>query len=126
MHGEILMENRELVLEDYFKLRLLLNRTNLVRDQKTEVEFNVIQNGDSDYRLIATLSGIENPKHVELCESRAIIRWKSAGHTSLIYLEEFCAKFLKQNLMPNFSKKEMNKAVSSLKKELQSLGISAQ
>lgn len=117
------MENREKISADYFELRVLLNRTNLVRNQKTEVQFIIIKKTASDYSLMATLSGLTNPKFMELCEMSTEKYWMPSGYSGLIYLETFCAEFLQRNLGFKSSKDDINKVAQNLKTELQTLGI---
>lgn len=117
------MENRESVLADYFKLRLLLNRTNLVRDQRTEIDFEAHQTKPFEYKLVATLKGLKNPRHLELCRRSQARRWESSEYSGLIYLEDFCVTFLKKSLGQDFTYDDIRIAVDLLKKELQNLGI---
>lgn len=49
------MENRENIVSDYLKLRVLLNRSNVLKNQKTEVFFMIKNYGDGHYSLVATL-----------------------------------------------------------------------
>lgn len=117
------MENRELVLAGYFKLRLLLNRTNLVRDQKTELVLEAIRKGDLDYRLIATLKGVKNSKYIELCKTSLIERWEPSEFSGLFSLEDFCASYLRQHLPRRSSFEVVKTMVQGLQAELRSLGI---
>lgn len=117
------MENRELVLADYFKLRLLLNRTNPVRDQKTEIVFEVLKNGDSDYRLIATLRGVKDPRYIELCKKSMLKPWRPSGFSGLFSLEEFCTSYLHRHLQDINSFEATRILVQELQAELRSLGI---
>ena len=116
------MENREHVLDDYFKLRVMLNRTNLIRDQKTEIEF-IVLNLAKGYSLVATLQGVKDPKHIELCTTDGRGIWMSSGYSGLFDLEEFCSAFIRRNLNRKFSLEDAKMVVTSLKKELKDLGI---
>ena len=117
------MENRELVVAEYFKLKLLLNRTNLVRDQKTEVIFEFIQKGEYDFGLIATLSGIYNPKHIELCATMGARGWRPSEYSGLYDLEEACATYLNEK-KTNIANIESHQAAAKrLHVELGKLGI---
>lgn len=113
-----------MVLADYFKLRILLNRTNLIRDEKTEVEFRVLIKGASDGSLMATLIGVSDPKYIELCKIGSRGSWVPAGYSGLGYLEDFCVSFLRKGTQVGSSGKEFQEILVKLKKELQSLGIS--
>ena len=117
------MENRELIMADYFKLRLLLNRTNLVRDQKTEIVFEALKKGALDYRLIATLKGVRNPKHIELCKTTSRQSWLSSDFSGLFALEEFCASYLRRRLQTQSSFETVQTTVRNLQTELRNLGI---
>jgi hypothetical protein len=108
------MENREHVIADYFKLRLMLNRTTPIRNQSTEIEFLILKK-NLGHSLIATLSGVRAPKHIELCNQHGRGRWKAAEYSGLNYLENYCAIFLRNNLSDNPSRKETDACVYALK-----------
>lgn len=117
------MENRDAVLADYFNLRLILNRTNLVRNQKTEIVLQALRKGAFEYRLIATLAGVSNPKYLELCKTNAFSRWEASEHSGLFWLEEFCASYLEASVGTSDSLEEIVTATKQLHNELRSLGI---
>lgn len=122
------MENRNAVVGDYFKLRLLLNRTNLVRDQKTEIVFEAKRVSDFDYRIIATLEGVKDPKYIELCKRSVLGGWEPSEHSGLFSLEDFCVSFITKEMkkigFSDLIEEEVHKTVKKLQNELRNLGIS--
>lgn len=118
------MENRANIASDYFKLRLMLNKTNLRTNEKTEIEFVILGGGKLAFVLVATLVGINKPKSLELCKVNQIGFWKSSGFAGLPDLEDFCANFLNKNMLSQSTLQELKEVSLALRDQLQNLGIS--
>lgn len=118
------MENREQVVADYFKLRVLLNRSNSKSNQKTEIDFIVHQNEPGKFVLFAALTGVQNAKMIEICHRTARLGWEGSGYSGLFACEDFCTSFLKKGTNPGATINDFKALTAHLMRDLRSLGIS--
>jgi hypothetical protein len=88
------MERSEIV-QEYFQLIVLLNRTNKLPDEKTKLHFTIIKKKDEEL-LFAYLIH-PGPKQL-LCHKSGKYKWVSSGFTQQIYFERYCAEFLDKHV----------------------------
>ena len=91
-----IMENRSEIVRELFDLRVLLNKSNIVANEKTELVFYIIEpkiNNDS-VQFIARLKGSHNQSLVVLAEKVRKDIWKMSKFHHFYYLREFCVKEL--------------------------------
>ena len=118
------MENRENVVAEYFQLRVLLNKTNLRKDEKTEVVFLLRHNQEGDVCLVAALAKISPSKAIEICGKPRNGSWRGSEYSGLFYLEDYCAKFLNSGASAKSEASEIEILILDLDKNLRNLGIS--
>ncbi len=83
------MDDRKLIVNEYYKLSVLLNRSNKEPNLKTEVRF-LIRSLSNQTQFVATLRG-EGTTLIQLCTSELNFRWEQSGFSGLKNLEKFCA-----------------------------------
>ena len=124
------MENRDAIVLEYFKLKLMFNRGNKTANQKTEPCFDIIS--VSNFELIFVFGVFNELPHrsIGLCTRDKQGRWKRAGFLELNNLENYCADFLndqqeKIGLSDSkiLSKSQREFLCDLLTKKLRSLGI---
>lgn len=114
------MEYRDKVVEELFKLRIALNRSNPKNDQRTELKFKIQKSLKMELRaeFVACLEGIKNPAFLVLSYKRVDI-WVEPNSNQFPYLAEFCTKKLNR-LSKN---KEDTNIVEQIQNQLRTLGI---
>ncbi len=125
------MENRSLVTKDYFKLRILLNRTNKRSNEKTNIRF-LIQKSEFKWRFVATLDQ-KGSSIIELCSYGSENSWDESGFSGLQALENFCCtnldkyqKIMGINDMRLSSESKVSDLVTKITDKLRDLLISEQ
>jgi hypothetical protein len=125
------MDQRKLIVADYFKLYVLLNRSNKHRNEKTSLKFEFIFESADQLIFVASLEGSSNDAKIQLCHYDLEAAWIGSGYSSLNYFENFCAENFNEGfnfLKINFKKRkpnleEMNHMMNRIKKELRGLGF---
>ncbi len=124
------MENREAIVAEYFKLKLMFNRGNKTANEKTEPQFAIVS--VSNFELIFAFGLFNELPHrsIGLCKRDIRKFWHKAGFLELRNLEEYCAYVLNEqqkklgfNESKILSKSQQNTLCDDLTKKLRSLGI---
>ena len=89
------MENRKEVIQEYFKLRVFLNKANLKSNEKTELDFEVRRIPKSkNYLFVAYLKGASNQVFISLCQNNTLNHWSSETRPGFYNLAKYCANEL--------------------------------
>lgn len=124
------MENREAIVLEYFKLKLIFNRGNKSANQKTDPCFAIVS--VSNFELIFVFGIFNEIPHrsIGLCKRDKDGHWERAGFLELKNLENYCADFLNGQqdklglrLSKVLSKSQRDFLCNCLTKELRNLGI---
>jgi hypothetical protein len=89
----IFMERNQ-VLNEYWNLCKLLNQSNKLADEKTQVRFKIESDGRSEYRLLLEITGDREEHKIEIARKGRSSGWERSGYTNFKILELFCANFL--------------------------------
>ena len=116
------MDNRENIVAEYFQLRMLLNKTNLKKDEKTEIEF-LLRHDQRDFWVVASLKKTSPSKTIEICRKKSNGRWARSECTGLFNLEDYCAETLNKCTPANPKASEMEVLITDLNKALSNLGV---
>ena len=106
------MENRSEVVREYFDLIVYLNQSNVSRNKKTEITFEIRKTANIE-EFGCYLRGVKNPNLLVLCKKTRGL-WQSANNTKFIFLEDFCSGYLDLH---------GHLAVDLISKNLRSLGL---
>lgn len=74
---------RNQILEEYWNLRKLLNLGNKVANEKTELAFEIESLLESEYLLLATVTGKNEIQKIELVRRDRLEGWERSGFTNL-------------------------------------------
>ena len=85
------MDQKSQLKIEFFQLGLILNKSNLKINQKTEITF-FIQNEKSSPVLCATANGLYK---IQLAKYESNNRWVACNYTGLTVLEEELVRFIK-------------------------------
>ena len=116
---QIVMHNREQIIKEYFQLRILLNRSNNLANQKTEMVFEIQSRPNQEFVLVAKLKSDVIRGGLILAKKPKLKNWSAFGFTGLDSLEEYCSDLL----MEVFDEFELLKSQEKLNQELRGLGI---
>lgn len=94
------MENRTELVREYFRLMVLLNRSNDLPNEKTQIYFKILRSNKDLIELTVTTRKTADSRYITLCLWRLGKRWIPSAYTGLTFLEKFCADEL------NFSVKK--------------------
>lgn len=82
---------REKIISEFFKLQLLLNKSNKVANLKTQIDFKIEIFGETECRILGQLKG-SGESHKMILAVRGLDRtWERGGYTELKNLESFLA-----------------------------------
>ncbi len=121
------MENREKIVQDYFKMIVLLNRANLIPNQKTEIQFRIVKSPPEVLDFVVQIGSSNRTRSLTLCKSKRLGPWEACNYSDLIFLEEFCAselndKFKNLNFtLSNFNEKDFADLAAYIHKQLRRL-----
>ena len=84
------MENRTTVIKELFELRLLLNKSNKLANQQTELDFSIV-----DDEFIAFVSNEDNPSFILLSKKRNTNgKWQLSSTPYCYFLKTFISNEL--------------------------------
>ncbi len=86
------MGGRNEIINEYFKLLVLLNRANKKPNTKTEVTFLIRDLPEKQMQFVAALKS--EKIFIELCVYGPFRKWEPSGILKLSALEEYCASIL--------------------------------
>ncbi len=125
------MQNREAIINEYFRLKLMFNRGNKTVNEKTKPRFVIMSLPSNEF--IFALGVFDKLPHrmIGLCRWDANLgHWEGAGFLELKNLENYCAELLNEQqaqigISKNriFSDQERNILRDQVVKKLRSLGI---
>lgn len=82
---------RENIIKEYIQLRNLLNRSNKLSNERSELSFEIIEYKPFEYRLFAILESDQEAHKLALAERNRQKIWERTGFTKFKNLEDFCA-----------------------------------
>lgn len=125
------MQNREHVISEYFKLKLMINRGNRTANERTETRFVILSMSDEELVFAFGILDKTLPRCIGLCTYNFKLRhWELVDFVGLENLINYCAELLnvkmkEVGLQKNkiLSEREKNLLCDHVTKELRSLGI---
>ena len=124
------MENRSEIVSELFELRVLLNKANLVANQKSELIFDLVESKSysKSKQFICLLKGVNNSSFVVLAEQMGTTAWREPSISRFYYLEGFCASELERiqttvGLKMKSYHKLRDTLLNHMNNQLRSLGI---
>ncbi len=94
MHSRLYMENRNSIVNEFFQLRVLLNRANKKPNQRTELTFKIRSLPNKQFQFGTHLEG--EGAFLELCIRDKKTTWERSGSSKFRLLEDFCARQLNE------------------------------
>jgi hypothetical protein len=88
------MENREMILQDYFELQNILNRANRMKNEVNSLVFVSELGKDSIVRVFAKT----NNARLLICRIRTMDKWLVDGAENVPYLKKYIIGVLNKNL----------------------------
>jgi hypothetical protein len=101
------MDQKSQLKIEFFQLGLLLNKSNLKMNQKTEISF-FIQNEKGVPALYATTNGLYK---IQLIKYRSNNRWATCNYTELTVLEEELVLFIKCIKIEEITSAELTRSI---------------
>lgn len=125
------MQNREHVISEYFKLKLMINRGNRTANEKTETRFVILSMSKEDLVFALGILDKALPRSIGLCRySFELQYWEPAGFIGLENLENYCVTLLNEKMekfdfqkTKTLTEQEKNILCDYVTKELRSLGV---
>ena len=124
-----LMNERSQIVQEYFELMVLLNRSNTYANQNTEIHFLIVRQSRDQFVLSASINQNFRNGFLMLCLWEHGSIWEEAGYSGLFNLERYCASELNravkhQNLeAETITPKEFNSLAEEIQKKLKSLAL---
>lgn len=85
---------REIVLNEYLKLRNYLNQSNKIANEATKLKFEITQISLSEFRMFALVRNRCEEHRIALAVRDKTRSWERSGYTPFRNLEIFCANEL--------------------------------
>ena len=113
------MEYRDKVVEELFRLRVALNRSNLKSNQRTELKFKLQKSLNVGIKMefVAYLEGAKDSAFLVLSYKQTSL-WVEPNLNQFPYLEEFCTKELNR-----LNRNKDQNIVEQIQNQLRALGI---
>jgi hypothetical protein len=86
--------DRSLLVNEFHQLQVFLNRSNKLPNQESKFGFEVLDAGNSEYRLYAFVQSKSEKHKIALTIRDRFCHWDRSGFTHLKNLEIFCADSL--------------------------------
>lgn len=113
------MEYRSEIVEELFRLRIALNKSNLKSNQRTELNFRIQKSLNAEVKIefVGYLEGVKNSAFLVLSHKRKKL-WTESNLNQFPYLEEFCT-----NELNRLTQNNDLYIIEQIKKQLRALGI---
>ena len=102
------MENRQLLVQDFLKLKVYLDRSNSKKDLKTELSF-LIRTSTSDALELIAFTDPTLKSFAVLCKNQGI-RWEIQNNYQFYDLKEYCRNWI-QTKIPSIHKYDPNSGI---------------
>lgn len=110
------MENRDLIVKELYSLRILLNTANLLKNSKTDIDFE-IRKSKNKLILVCFVKSPSNKAFIVLAQKTGKLLWRPSSSSAFPNLSKF---FIREM---NTAQKLTEFEFQLIKKNLRSLGI---
>lgn len=86
--------DRNLIIQEYAQLRVYLNKSNKLADEKTILGFEIYRTDNGEYRLFAYVKSSAEKHRVAISIRNRFRNWERTGFSPFESLENFCAELL--------------------------------
>lgn len=103
------MDQNTLLKREYFELCRKLNKSNLIKNQKTDVLFFIEQENNK----LILYSTTNQAYRIQLVSRNVKYKWEPSGFSGLFILEEHISSFANNNNLEKTNRDELTKRIKS-------------
>mgnify|MGYP000594299701 CR=1 FL=1 len=127
------MQNRELVIKEYFQIYLKLNMSNHKSNQNSNLDFKIEKIEKVKLQFMVVTKAKDTTNKLIICTWARKSNWERTGFSDCPHFETYCQNILNEELaripgqdLSLLSTLELESFASKIKEELRSLGIPRQ